>query len=110
MSYFVVLNAQGPAWVEGRPMREQDEWTAHARFINDLVAAGFIVMGGPLTGGPTHRAMLIVSSKAESDVRIRLADDPWMCSGVLEVERIEPWEILASSDRIDAVLAEVAPR
>jgi hypothetical protein len=46
--FLVVLRRSGPEWDPGRPLEEQSDWTAHAAFMDDLVADGFIVLGGPL--------------------------------------------------------------
>lgn len=107
MAYFVVINEEGPSWVGGRPMRDQELWTEHAAFINSLMYAGFIILGGPLGEGNPHRALLIVSSETESAVRARLLDDPWVRSGHLTLQNIEPWKLLVSNDKLDPVLAEI---
>jgi uncharacterized protein YciI len=96
--YFVVISEQGPRWDATRSMRDQAEWSAHATFMNSLVDTGFVVLGGPITEGSTHRARLIVVSESESSVRSRLAQDPWARSGLLRVSSIEHWEVLLSKD------------
>ena len=89
--YFVVNSYHGPAWIEGRPMREQADWDVHRDFMNGL-PEGFIHLGGPVDGHRS-RAMLIVRAHDLSEVHRILDPDPWVRSGVL-VEHIEPWEIL----------------
>lgn len=108
MAYFVVINEQGPSWVDSRPMRDQEKWTEHASFVNSLMDAGFVILGGPLGDGKPHRALLIVSSKTESAIRTRLLEDPWIRAGILRVGSIEPWRILVSNDKLDPVLADIA--
>ncbi len=49
--YFAVLRQPGPAWDGSRSMRGQRDWDAHATFMDDLAAEGFIVLGGPLGDG-----------------------------------------------------------
>jgi uncharacterized protein YciI len=98
MAYFVVINEQGPAWVPSRPMREQEGWAEHAAFVNQLLDDGFVVLGGPIHGGSTHRARLIIRSSSEEAVRARLAEDPWIRRGLLQTIQIEPWEVLVSKD------------
>jgi hypothetical protein len=44
--YFAVTVEHGPAWDDSRPMRAQDEWDAHARYMDELVDEGSIVLGG----------------------------------------------------------------
>jgi uncharacterized protein YciI len=90
--YFVVTRGPGAGWDHGRPLREQDAWDEHAAFMDGLAENGFIVLGGPLGGGPT--AMHVVEAGSEAEVRTRLDADPWEPMGVLRTVRIEPWEIL----------------
>ena len=90
MAYFVVNSFHGPAWVEGRPMREQDGWPAHRDFM-DALPPGFVFLGGPIDGH--RRAMLLVKATDLNEARRLLDPDPWVRSGHL-VEVIEPWEIL----------------
>jgi hypothetical protein len=46
--YLVELSQSGPQWQASKPMEEQSLWDAHARFMDELVDSGFIVLGGPL--------------------------------------------------------------
>jgi len=108
MPYFVVINEQGPAWLPGHSMRDQPKWSEHAAFVNALVREGFVVLAGPLGDGTVHRALLMVAAPDEVVLRARLAEDPWMISGILRTVRIDAWTILASDDRLDRVLAEIA--
>jgi hypothetical protein len=107
MPYFVVVNVQGPSWVDSRSMRDQEQWTEHAAFINAAMYAGFVLLGGPLGDGPTHRALLVINSDSESAVRARLMEDPWIRSGILRIGSLEPWNLLVSNDKLDPVLAEI---
>jgi len=90
--YFLVNRAHGRSWDTSRLRREQDGWDAHAAFMDELVAEGFIVLGGPVGEGDGHSALLVVEAETESDVRERLADDPWG-EDMLATESIEPWTI-----------------
>ena len=91
MAYFVVNSYHGPAWIEGRAMRDQVGWPAHRDFMNAL-PAGFVFLGGPVDGH-RQRAMLLVRAKDLEEVHRVLDPDPWVRSGHL-VEVIEPWEVL----------------
>jgi hypothetical protein len=108
MAYFIVINEQGPSWVDSKPMRDQEKWTEHADFVNSALYAGFVILGGPLGNGPTHRALLIINSESESAVRSWLLTDPWVRAGILRTSSIEPWKILVSNDKLDPVLADIA--
>jgi hypothetical protein len=71
-------------------MEEQSGWPAHAAFMDALVAAGFVVLGGPLAG--ERRVVLAVEAGSESVVRDTLARDPWSRTH-LQIDAIEPWTI-----------------
>ena len=73
-------------------MREQALWDEHARFMDDLVETGFVVLGGPLEGG--RRVLLIVSAQNEAALRARFADDPWIQNETLTISHVEPWTVL----------------
>jgi uncharacterized protein YciI len=92
VSYFVVTEEPGPSWDGSRQRREQDEWDAHAEFMDALVEEGFVVLGGPVGDGA--RVLLVIEVESEHHVEARLAEDPWMTMGILRVSTIEPWEIL----------------
>ncbi len=93
MGCFAVTLEHGPAWDGSRGLREQDEWDAHAAFMDALVADGFVVRGGPLDGGPPH-VLLIVDASGEEAIGARLADDPWAGMGLLRIARVQPWTVL----------------
>jgi len=98
MPYFVVINEQGPAWDPSRSMRDQAKWAEHATFMNGLLADGVVILGGPIHGGPTHRARLIVKSPSRESMTARLAEDPWMQLGLLRTVSVEEWDVLLSKD------------
>jgi len=102
MAYFTVTRAPGPSWDSTRPMREQDDWNAHARFMDDLAAKGFVVLGGPLGDGT--RFLLIIDAESPAELEARLPDDPWTHSERLRIEKIELWQILLerSTDGLEA--------
>ena len=88
--FHVVLRRSGPEWDPSLPLEEQSDWDAHAAFMDELVDAGFIVLGGPLAD--EHRVVHAVEAESEEDIRATLARDPW--SGThLEIDTIEPWTI-----------------
>jgi uncharacterized protein YciI len=89
---WVVYQDRGGPWDWSRDMREQARWDEHARFMDDLVETGFVVLGGPLAGG--RRVLLIVSAEDEAALRARFADDPWIANGMLTISHVEPWTVL----------------
>ena len=88
---FVTISSAGPNRDPSKGTREQPLWDEHATFIDQLIAEGFILMGGPLVdeGG----AMLIVNADDEVEVREKLKNDPWFERGILKLESVKRWQI-----------------
>ena len=42
--------------------------------------------------------LLIVEAESDCAIRDRLAADPWAAMDLLQVDSVEPWEILLSRD------------
>lgn len=72
-------------------MEEQDEWPAHAVFMNALHRDGFVLLGGPLDG--TSDVLLIALATDADEIRARLSDDSWTRNGLLQIEQIVPWTL-----------------
>ena len=92
MPHFVVRLARGGPWDWSRDMREQADWEEHARYMDELVEDGFIVLGGPLEGD--REVIEIVEAGSEDEVRARLAKDVWAKTGLLTPVSVERWRIL----------------
>jgi len=92
--FLVVRRRSGPQWEASRPLEQQSGWTAHAAFMDGLVDAGFIVLGGPLAD--EERVVFAIEAESEDAVRATLARDPWSETH-LRIETIDPWTI-----RLDA--------
>jgi uncharacterized protein YciI len=92
--YVLRLERGGP-WDWSRDMREQDGWDEHARFMDDLVDNGSIILGGPLEGD--SETMHIIAAESEQVVRDLFATDPWWVNGMLTPVRIERWTIVLDS-------------
>ena len=88
--FHVVLHRSGPEWDPSRPLEEQSGWLEHADFMDGLVDAGFIVLGGPLAD--EHRVVHAIEAVSEADVRTALARDPWSETHLV-IDAIEPWTI-----------------
>jgi uncharacterized protein YciI len=89
-TFLVVQRRSGPQWDPSRPLEEQSDWPAHASFMDALVDAGFIVLGGPLED--ERSAVLVVEADSEEAVRDMLARDPWSETH-LRVDTIDRWTI-----------------
>ena len=92
MTYYAVIREPGASWDASRTLREQEKWDEHAGFMDALVDDGFVLLGGPLEGGP--KTLLIVKAESEQAIISRLAHDPWTPMGLLRIATIERWEIL----------------
>jgi uncharacterized protein YciI len=88
--FLVVVRRSGPEWDASRPLEEQSGWPAHAAFMDELVDAGFIVLGGPLAD--EDRVVHAVEAESEAAVRTTLARDPWSETHLV-VDTIDPWTI-----------------
>lgn len=88
--FLVVLRRSGPDWRPGRPLEDQSGWAAHAAFMDSLVDAGFIVLGGPLAD--EERVVHAVEADSEAAIRATLSTDPWSETH-LRLETIESWPI-----------------
>jgi uncharacterized protein YciI len=88
---FLAISSAGPNRELSKDTRQQPFWDEHAKFIDQLVDDGFILMGGPLVneGG----AVLIFNAEDESEVREKLKNDPWTKQGILKLESVKRWEI-----------------
>ena len=46
MPNFALILVHGPHWDHSRGIRQQQQWTEHAAFMDELVADGFILECG----------------------------------------------------------------
>ena len=97
MTFFVVMRRRGPQWDPSQPLEGQSGWEEHARFMDDLVARGFVVLGGPL--GDEHRVVLAVEAGSEAEVRETLGRDPWSGSHLV-VDSVDGWTIRLDGRRL----------
>ncbi len=88
--FLVTLHRRGPLWDSSLPLEGQVDWSAHATYMDELVAHGFVVLGGPLDDG--IRVVLVIESPSPDDTREMLARDPWNGSHLL-IDSIERWTI-----------------
>jgi hypothetical protein len=80
----------GPTWASGPP-EEQPGWDDHAAFVDELVARGAMVMGGPLAD---HSGSLIVlENVGEDEAKELVAGDPFIMNGVFVLEDVRAWNV-----------------
>ena len=90
-SVFLAISSAGPNRDFSKGTREQPFWNEHAKFIDQLVDDGFILMGGPLVD--ESGSLLIVDAQDENEVREKLKKDPWTEHSILKLESVKRWEI-----------------
>ncbi len=88
--FFIVTRRSGPSWDAALPLERQRDWPAHAAFMDSLVDAGFVVLGGPLAD--EHRVVLAVEAESEEIVRATLARDPWSETHLV-IDSVDRWTI-----------------
>ena len=96
---FVILWAPGPAWVQGKTVREQPYWTEHAAFMDQLFANGTVIMGGPFTDG--SGSMVLVEAEEESEVRTLIANDPFVVQRIFVLSSLKQWQLFLDARRGD---------
>ena len=85
-----MIRRRGPEWDPQLPMELQSEWSEHAAFMDQLVNAGIVVLGGPLAD--EDRVVLAMEAESEEAIRGMLAEDPWSESH-LTIDSIDEWTI-----------------
>jgi uncharacterized protein YciI len=89
---YAVRERRGGPWNWELGLREQAGFADHARFMDELVETGFLLLGGPLEGD--REVLLIISAPSEDAIRQRFAPDPWLQDGTLSIVSIERWTVL----------------
>jgi hypothetical protein len=92
---FIVVRSRGPAWNDAKPLVEQEDWDAHAAFMDRLFDERFAALVGPLEG--TRDALLVLRASSASEIVERLASDPWTTNGLLVTTQISPWQLRLGS-------------
>jgi uncharacterized protein YciI len=102
VSLFAVTREAGPGWTDGIGAFDQPGVNDHTAFMNALGDEGFLVFAGPLAGSELDRirVLLIADTDSETDVRRRLADDPWERTQRLVTTTVEPWNLLVGTERL----------
>ncbi len=94
---FAILWAHGPAWVEGKTVREQPYWTDHANFMDQLFENGTVVLGGPFADGTG--SLLIVEAESEREVADLIARDPFVMHDIFALGSLKQWQLFLDARR-----------
>ena len=95
--FLVVLRRSGPQWDPARALEEQAGFREHVAFVDALVDAGVIVLGGPLAD--EHRVVYAAEAESEDALRAVLARDPWHGTH-LQLDTIDAWTIRLRARRV----------
>jgi uncharacterized protein YciI len=98
----VVRFRAGPTWTSGAP-DEQPGWDEHAAFVDELVARGTMVMGGPFAD--YSGSMIVLENMGEDEARELVARDPFVANGVFVLEDVRAWKVW-----VDELAAPPPPR
>jgi uncharacterized protein YciI len=109
VSHYAVIREAGPGWIEGG-IAAQPDTADHAAFMNALADEGVVLFAGPLAGTENGRlrALLIMNTDSEDEIRHRLADDPWTDTDRLAITTIEPWSLIVGAERLPAPASRVS--
>jgi uncharacterized protein YciI len=104
MTLHAVVREAGDGWTDGKGAFDQSGVNDHAMFMNGLADSGFVLCAGPLAGTELDRIRVLVIFDAadESDIRQRLAEDPWEQDEHLRTTTVERWNLLVGADRLAA--------
>jgi hypothetical protein len=90
---FLVTFAPGPGWEPGRPRRAQDRWDEHAAFMDYLLDAGIVLIGGPVGESVDEGPAVILVAAPDAVAAASVFDhDPWL-DDMLAIERVERWTL-----------------
>jgi uncharacterized protein YciI len=98
---FLVVYRPGPAWLAGRPLREQP-LREHGRYVLSLHSRGVLKFAGPFTddaGGA-----MVVEAASDEEAAAIVAADPAVVTKVFVAER-HPWLLVDWEKRARAAAA-----
>jgi uncharacterized protein YciI len=86
----VVRWRAGPTWKSG-PTEDQPGWEEHAAHVDELIANGTFVMGGPYADN--SGALTLLENVDEEEARALIAKDPFVANGVFVLEDVHAWNV-----------------
>jgi uncharacterized protein len=94
---FMILWAPGPAWVEGKTVREQPYWAEHAAFMDPLFENGMVILGGPFADATG--SLVIVEAENEHEVADLFARDPFVEHAIFALRSLKQWLLFLDARR-----------
>jgi uncharacterized protein YciI len=96
---YLVVYRRGPAWIEGKPMREQPSMKEHFAYYVGLHRKGLLVSGGGFTDESGGAAVIEAADDAAAEAI--MAADPAVQSKVFSYElkrwKANPWEEISKA-------------
>jgi uncharacterized protein YciI len=89
-STFLVLYRPGPAWVPGKPARQQPP-KEHGKYLLDLFERGTMKFAGPFDDDTG--AAIVLEAATPSDATALVAADPAVKAHIFTAE-IHPWGLV----------------
>jgi uncharacterized protein YciI len=86
----IVRFRAGPTWASGPP-EEQSGWDEHAAFVDELIARGTFVMGGPFAD--QSGSLSVLENIGEEEARELVAGDPFVTNGVFVLDDVRAWNV-----------------
>jgi uncharacterized protein YciI len=99
---FVLQWGHGPAWVEGKTVREQPYWNEHADFMDPIFERGMVVLGGPFADG--SGSLLVLEAEDEREVRETFAADPFVTKGIFVMQSLKQWTLFLDARRVGVAM------
>lgn len=95
---FMILWGPGPAWVEGKTVRQQPYWQEHADFMDRLFENGSVVLGGPFVDATG--SLLIVEAESEQEVADLVRSDPFVLHDIFVLRSLKQWQLFLDARRL----------
>jgi uncharacterized protein len=86
----IVRFRAGPTWTSGPP-EEQPGWDEHAAFVDEVIARGTFVMGGPFAD--QSGSLSVLENIGEEEARELVAGDPFVTNGVFVLDDVRAWNV-----------------
>jgi hypothetical protein len=92
---FAVIRTRSKGWKPDLPLEGQDDWRAHAEFMDALWDDGVVLLAGPLEGTPN--VLIVIRAEDEKEIHSRLSEDCWTQKDLLTTTQITPWTLRLGS-------------
>jgi len=90
---YVALYERGPAWVEGRSVKELPKFAEHLAHIRAIESQ--LLGVGPFAGNPgdSFVGMMVLVASSEDDARKLAESDPFVVAKYTRVTKVLRWQV-----------------